>query len=40
MPYNFTGILGGTTLLHEISATTKFGEFEKFAEISCRQNYK
>ena len=26
------------TLLHEILATTNFGEFQKFAKISCRQN--
>ena len=26
------------TLLHEILATTNFGEFQKFAKICCRQN--
>ena len=26
------------TLLHLILATTNFGEFQKFAKISCRQN--
>ena len=26
------------TLSHEILATTNFGQFQKFAKISCRQN--